>query len=281
MTSDTSEHVLFLCYGLGRNGKNFLLDTARGVAGQYATVTNPETVMRSKGKEHPAAIADLLGSRLVVTSEVEHGEELAENLVKRITGDKAIKTRYMRANFFEMAITFKLWMLCNHQPEISGQDEGIWSRIKVIPFGVTIPEGQRIPHLSDILIAEEGPAILAWMVEGALEWKKEGLAPPQRVNEAVARYRSDQDIIGDFLVQKCNSHLDDELTGDRYKVKTALLYNAFMDHCKENGDRSKLTQRQFATDLTRRGYPLEPSNGTYYRLRLVLKDSSGTVSVEE
>ena len=207
-------------------------------------------------------------------------KRLAENLVKRITGDKAIKTRFMRENFFEMAITFKLWMLCNHQPEIAGQDEGIWSRIYVIPFDVTIPEADRIPHLSDILIAEEGQGILEWIIEGGLEWKRDGLKPPKSVSDAVAKYRSDQDIIGDFLEQKCVSHLDDNDTGDAYKVKPALLYNAFMDHCRENGDRSKLTQRQFGSDLTRRGYPLEPSNGVHYRRRLAIRDLPATDSVE-
>ena len=146
----------------------------------------------------------------------------------------------MRENWFEMPITFKLWMLCNHQPEITGQDEGIWASIDVIPFDVTIPERDRIPDLSEILISEEGPGILAWIIEGAMEWKRIGLAPSKRVEDAVAKYRSDQDIIGDFLEQKCDSYLDDDDLKSRFKVKAALLYNAFTDHCKQSGDRDVL-----------------------------------------
>jgi putative DNA primase/helicase len=168
LTGDTSLQVLFLCYGKGRNGKNTIVDTARTILAEYATIIPPRIFLTAGKNEHPAALADLVGRRFIATSEVDKGERLAESLIKRLTGNRTIKARFMHQNPFEFAVTIKLWMLANAMPQIQGRDEGIWSRIKLIPFEVFIPREKRIPNVSNILVAEEGPGILGWMVQGAL-----------------------------------------------------------------------------------------------------------------
>ena len=199
--ADVSAQSLFLCYGTGRNGKNTILDTVRALLKDYATVASPRVLLAAGQNDHPAVIADLLGARFVPTSEVNEGERLAESLVKRLTGDTTIKARFMRENWFEFRITFKLWMAVNSKPEIHGTDEGIWRRVKVIPFDVAIPRDKVVPNLSEILIREEGPAILAWLVKGCLDWQGGGLQEPERVLSATAAYRVEEDAIADFLDQ--------------------------------------------------------------------------------
>ncbi len=287
LTGDTSEHCMFMCYGSGRNGKNTVLDTIRTILGDYATVADPRLFLASGQGDHPAGLADLVGRRLVMTSEVDEGQALAEGLVKRVTGDKVIKARFMHQNPFEFAVTFKLWMLVNDKPDINKQEEGIWSRIRIIPFKVFIPPDKRIKGLSERLIAEEGPGILAWIVEGAREWARQGLNEPSAVTDATESYREEQDVIGDFLSETCFCHLDHgPCTPCRMahgpagagKANGAVLYERYVAWATRNGIRSVPTQKRFGADLTRRGYPSVTSNSTRGRHGLSLKHCDADVS---
>lgn len=270
LTGIVAEHALFLCYGTGRNGKNTILEVVQAILNDYATVTDPRTFLSAGRGDHPAMLADLLGRRFVPTSEVEHGERLAEGLVKRVTGDKIIKARFMRQNPFEFPVLFKIWMMANCKPEVKGQDEGIWSRIRLIPFDVFIPPERRIKNLSDILVKQEGPAILGWLVEGCLEWQRIGLAEPAKVTDAVAAYRLEQDVIGDFLDARCVSYLESSLR-ETAKVKIDALYAAYLDWCKTNGEKAVLSSRKFGAEMSQRQFTLTQSNGMSYRMGLTLK----------
>ena len=280
LTGVIGEHALFLCYGTGRNGKNTLLDTVQTALGDYATVANPRTFMTIGQNDHLAMVADLMGRRFVPTDEVEEGEQLAESMVKRVTGNKFIKARFMHRNPFTFPAQFKIWMLANCKPEIHGQDEGIWSRIRLIPFDVFFPPEKRIKGLSDILVKEEGPGILRWLVEGCLEWQRIGLKEPQKVLDAIKDYRSEQDMAGDFIGQCCDSFLDKPHIVPMPKVNTSKLYGRYADWCKANGEKKIMTKRRFASDLTKRGYPDDPSNGVHYRAGIKLKDVIGDTSDE-
>jgi P4 family phage/plasmid primase-like protien len=281
LTGIIGEHALFLCHGTGRNGKNTVLDTVHTILGEYATVINPRVLLTAGKNDHPAAIADLMGRRFVPTDEVDEGEELAESLVKRLTGNKTLKGRFMRQNPFEFPALFKLWMLANCKPEIHGQDEGVWSRIRVIPFEVFFPPEKRIKGLSDILVAAEGPGILRWMVDGCLEWQRIGLAEPAKVREAIQTYRNEQDVIGDFIDQCCESFLDHPSLRDQARVQAGVLYNRYAEWCKENGEKTVLTNRRFASKITGRGYKLSPSNGVHYRHGITLKTVKSEDSDEQ
>jgi putative DNA primase/helicase len=271
LTGDVTEHALFLCYGTGRNGKNTILDLIRDLMGDYATVVDPKMFLASTTPEHPAAVADLVGRRFVMTSEIEEGQQLAEAQIKRLTGDRRIKARFMQQNWFEFQVHFKIWLLANSRPEVHGQDEGIWSRIRMLPFSVYIPEEKRIKGLGEMLLKEEGPGILAWLVDGCREWHRLTLAEPPKVVEAVRDYRFDQDVIGTFLATSCKTFLANDQLRDQARVKAISLYTRYMDWCKQRGEKA-LTERKFGGEMTRRGFCLKASNNVYYRHGITLVD---------
>jgi P4 family phage/plasmid primase-like protien len=271
LTGVIGEHALFLCHGTGRNGKNTVLDTVLTILGDYATTANPRTFMAIGQNDHLAMLADLMGRRFVPTDEVEEGQQLAEAMVKRVTGNKMLKARFMHKNPFEFPAQFKIWMLANCKPEIHGQDEGVWSRIRNIPFEVYFPPEKRIKGLSDILVDEEGPGILRWLIEGCMEWQRIGLCEPKKVIDATKAYRDEQDAIGSFIGQYCDSFLDDETQRTQNKEKVSALYACYVEWCKESGEKTVLTSRRFGSKLKERGYELHESNGIRYRLGIRLR----------
>lgn len=76
-------------------------------------------------------------------------------------------------------------MLTNHKPVVAGTDEGIWRRLRLVPWDVVIPPQERDEELGDKL-ALELSAVLGWMVRGYNDWHEHGLADPEQVTSATA-----------------------------------------------------------------------------------------------
>jgi putative DNA primase/helicase len=156
LTGETIEQVLFFLHGGGANGKSVFIDTLNGVWGDYATVAPMETLIKTENDRHPTELAFLRGARLVTAQETEKGRSWAESKIKALTGDKKISARFMRQDFFEFTIRFKLMISGNHKPSLSGVDQAIRRRFHLIPFVVTIPEEKRDLKLAEKLKEEWG-----------------------------------------------------------------------------------------------------------------------------
>ena len=203
LSAETSEHVLFLLYGTGANGKSTFIETMLALLGDYGRPTEFRTLL-DQGNSHGVRndLAALVGVRLVTAVEVGEGKQLDEAVVKQVTGGDTITARKLFQEFFDFKPRFKLWLAANYKPEIRGVDEAIWRRVLLVPFEVTIPPQERDHELGRKLRAEL-PGILAWAVEGLRAWRKYGLQPPQRVIAATAEYRHEQDLLADFLEARC------------------------------------------------------------------------------
>jgi len=142
LIGDTSEQKLCFWYGKGRNGKSTLIDTWAHVAGDYGETVPIETFLdQGKGRNAGAATPDLAllpGVRFLRTSEPEKGAKLAESLIKLVTGGEPIQARHLNRDYFKFRPSFKLTMSGNYRPSISGTDEGIWRRVVLVPWPVTV-----------------------------------------------------------------------------------------------------------------------------------------------
>lgn len=227
LTGDTSEQCLFFLYGLGQNGKSKFLGAIRELMGNGFSRTMDFADLDAKNIDaHSTRLARLRGSRFVTATEAEAGRRLAEVMVKQLTGEDVISARFMRQEAFEFMPQFKLWLAANHKPVIKGQDDGIWRRIKLIPFVAKISEAEKDLHLGPKLKAEL-PGILNWAVQGCLEWQRKGLKVPAIVDDATTEYREDQDHVGSFLAARCSLSLNakvvsSELYGD-YRVWSEMV----------------------------------------------------------
>ena len=150
-------------------------------------------------------------------------------------------------------------MVANHKPTVKGQDEGIWRRIRLIPFEVTIPPEDQDPDLITKLKGEL-PGILTWDVHGCLEYQKDGLQEPEAVRAATDGYRAESDVFGAFLEEETE-------TSHSLSVEAGVLYARYKDWCERTGERPK-TQTMFGRYLGERG--LERSNDPSTRRRIYL-----------
>jgi putative DNA primase/helicase len=259
-SGDVSERILFVFHGEGANGKTTLLETIRALLGDYAGQILIEALMQKKytdGGQATPDIADLRALRFVTSSETAEGLRLNEGKIKYLTGMGTVKARYLHANLFEFAPTFKFFLDCNYRPVIREEAEAIWDRIREIPFQVRIPEEERDKQLLDKLKTEL-PGILAWVVRGCLVWQREGLGMPSAVKRATEAYREEMDPVGQFLDERC-------VLEKTARVKADELHRVFMDWCRDNGEEA-LSRNSFGRRLTQHGVRRKRTDkGTIYK----------------
>jgi hypothetical protein len=178
------------------------LEIYRELLAGYAMHTTTASLMGSSGSPIRNDLARLNGARFVSAVEIGMGKKLDEALVKQLTGGDQVTARFLYNEFFEYKPEFKLFIAANHKPDIQGVDHGIWRRIHLIPFDVTIPTEEIDRDLPSKLRAEL-PGILAWAVQGCREWQEQGLNVPASISSATAAYRAEMDIIAEFLTDCC------------------------------------------------------------------------------
>jgi putative DNA primase/helicase len=245
LSADTREQILTFAWGNGQNGKTTLLNTLLALLGEYGMQTPTDTLLIRRTDGIPNDIARLRGARLVAATEVEENRRLSEALVKQLTGGDRISARFMRGEWFDFTPTFKIMLATNHKPVIHGTDHAIWRRIRLIPFTVTIPNEKKDPNLSKKL-KRELPGILNWAIAGCLDWLKEGLPMPQRVEQATSAYRSEMDVLSDWFQDRCVIESNAECySGD--------LYQSYKTWCEATGEKPK-SQKWLSMRLGERGF---------------------------
>lgn len=272
LTGETREQVALLFHGGGSNGKSTLLNCVSHVIGDLHATLPIESVLakqqQSGGANATPDFARLPGRRLVTTSEPEPGARLSESKLKQMTGGERMVVRKLREDFFEFLPQFKLVISFNNKPTVRGQDHGMWRRLRVVEFGALVGRDDVAPVLA--ALPAEAPGILAWMVEGAAWWYRDGLAPPAAVLEATEDYRNENDPVGRFLAEWCHRGAD----ADGASIAAAKLWRAWCAWCAAAAEDSG-SQTLFGKRLGERGVEREKHGTVFYRDLRLTADAEG------
>jgi putative DNA primase/helicase len=244
-TGLTTEQVLPIAWGSGANGKSVLVEILSRALGTYADVAEPDLLL-ARPNAHLTGVAKLQGRRFVVASESDDGRRLAEATVKRLTGGDRLTARYMGKDFFEFTPTHQIWLVTNHKPAVRGTDHGIWRRLKLLPFTVTVPPARQDPRLLDKL-DDELDAILGWAVRACRRWATKGLGESLEVASATESYRAASDVLGAFLADCC------VVAPGAGPVAAGDLHDAYVMWASTNGE-EPMSQRALGPALTERGF---------------------------
>jgi len=253
LIGETLHHVLPLLVGTGANGKSTILEVASGLLGDYVTQM-PENFLLDKGfQEHSTEIARLRGVRLAIGSETRPDGKFNESRVKMLTGGDTISARLIGKNFFDFKPSHTLILAMNHLPKVSAGGDGFWRRVRKINFDVTIPPEKQNKHLAQMLIDEEGPGILQWMVEGAQRVYQSGsLNEPESVRMATQEYQLEEDNIAQYVTDRTfvNAHMS-------YSAQE--IYNNYKMWCQQESE-TPISRTQLLRELTHR-LPLVKEKG--------------------
>jgi phage/plasmid-associated DNA primase len=215
------------------------------VLGDYARNTDVETLLIKKYQGVGNDVAALKGARFVSAAEVEKGRRLAESKVKQLTGRDTVTARFLFGENFDFKPEFKLWLSTNNKPVIQGTDDAIWDRLRLIPFTQRFDGAKADQKLPDKL-RDELDGVLAWMVEGCLEWQEHGLGEPETVREATDQYRAEMDTLAAFIEDRC-------VVREGALAPATPLYKQYRMWCDDAGEKPE-TQKMFGMRLRERGF---------------------------
>lgn len=230
-TGVTGAHVLPFAHGSGGNGKGVFLEALAGVLGDYATTAPVGFLMAQLHSSHETEIARLAGARMVLCSEVNEADRFDEAKVKQLTGGDTLTARFMRQDHFSFQPTHHLWLMGNHKPEVRSGGRAFWRRLRLIPFLHEVPEDRVIEELQNVFIAEHGPALMAWIAAGAVDYLSGGLREPPSVKAATDEYAKEQDTVARFVEDCCRIG-----GGPVVKIRTAKIREAYERWCASEGE---------------------------------------------
>ncbi|QJD50473.1 DNA primase/helicase [Mycobacterium phage Chris] len=261
-----THHVMPFLFGGGSNGKSVLMDVLATVLGDYA-ITAPANFLLAGRDRHETEIARLHGARLVVCSEINADSKFDEAKVKVLTGGDILSGRYMRQDYFDFVPSHTLFLMGNHQPEVSAGGTSFWRRLRLIPFLHTVPPERRNPNLAVELVRDEGAAILAWVVAGARQVAADGLREPASVLAATKEYSEQEDALGRFIGECCL--LTPGASGGG--APPAVVHKAYQRWAIANGEDAMVSQIKLGRELSARfGVRSVVSNGVRHYAGLAM-----------
>jgi putative DNA primase/helicase len=260
LIGDQREQIAIFCYGIGKNGKTTFLDAICYALGDYATKAAPDIVTASRNDRHPTEVMDLKAKRCVIVDEFKGNASIDESKLKRLTGGGMTKARAMGKDFVDFPNTWQLWLDGNSRPRVSGQDEGIWRRLRLVPWRLHVEEEHRDRDLSSKLQAA-APAILRWAVDGCRDYLEAGRLPPcEAVDAGTKAYRLEQDMIGSWLA---DTYAIESWEADPSRsawTPSAHVVASANTWCNGNNIRP-WTPNQLAQELQQRGCQSEKRSG--------------------
>lgn len=250
LCGERNSHLLPIWLGFGRNGKSTAANVLTKAFGSYAAYAMPDLLT---GRDtHSSTIAALRGKRLVFAAESGEGRHLAEERIKALTGGDPITAKLLYQEPFTFQPTHLLMLFTNHRPIVRGSDNGIWRRLRLIPWEVTISPEQEDTTLPGRL-QDELPGVLAWCLEGWERYQTKGLDAPEKVTAATLDYRNESDSLGAFLDECC-------VVLPALRVASTALYAEYESWCHANGERP-MAQRTLAARLREHGIDSHRGSG--------------------
>jgi putative DNA primase/helicase len=247
-TGTARDQVMFCHYGRGANGKSTLMDLVAWVLGDYSATVPFASLLyddRRRGSEATPDLARLPRKRFVRAAEPDVGARFSESIIKQWTGGEEVTVRHLNQGFFDFVPILKLHLSFNNKPSVRGQDDGIWRRLILIDWPVTIPREERDPELPSKLRAEAS-GVLNWIIDGASEYLERGLEIPEVVRAATEDYKAENDPVSGFLAAAV-ARREGATTG----AKT--LFDAYERWCRDNGYEA-MSKTMFGRVLGDKGY---------------------------
>lgn len=248
------EEFIIIAYGDGANGKSTFWNTVARVLGTYSgKISSDILTMGNKVNAQPE-MAELKGKRLIIASEMQEGVRLNTAMVKQLCSTDEIQACKKYKDPFHFVPSHQVVLYTNHLPRVGANDDGIWRRLKVIPFNAKIKGNSDIKNYADYLYEKAGSAIMKWIIEGAEKVSKTDhkVDDPKCVKDAVAAYREDNDWLGHFIADCCE-------VGDSFEEKSGEFYQQYRAYCIQNGEYIRSTTDFYAA-VDKAGYNRRKTN---------------------
>ena len=166
-----------------------------------------------------------LGKLVNIVTDVGEIDKVSEGMIKQFTGGDHMFFNPKFKQGFSAKPTAKLIFSTNTRPPFRDRSEGIWRRMLLAPFAVTIPLEEQNPNLAEEL-TQELSGIFNWAVDGYRSLLQRGhFAEPDQCRKAKNEYRLETNPARAFLKESCEAMADATVLCDD-------LYFGYDSYCK-------------------------------------------------
>ncbi|HEX9971283.1 MAG TPA: phage/plasmid primase, P4 family [bacterium] len=248
LAGGTGEQEFYILFGQGNNGKSQLIKAYSLLCGGYAHSMSADRIMMSKYQNNDTYMAQLKKIRSLFCSEASDMKTLDSALIKMLTGGEALTVaqKYERPETFE--ISAKIFLITNHKPTIRDSTEGIWRRVRLIPFDYEVPVEKRVQDFGIKLFEANPSGLLNWLIEGYKLYRIDGLKPPKIVLDHSKEYRNEEDLIVQFIDEKC-------VRSNSTQISLEELWKNYKTYLEANGQHG--TKKRFSRDLKEKKFRME------------------------
>lgn len=249
---------IVIAYGSGRNGKSTFFNALADVLGDYAGSIDVK-VLTTERQNKGAALATLRGKRLVLASELEEHQRLSTSTLKQLasTDKLVIEEKFKSPETVKQ--THTLVLFTNFLPRVGSMDNGTWRRLLVVPFNAVIQEQDSTQDYGDVLVEKAGGAILAWAIQGAVDFIRNGfkLVVPEIVAMATEEYQNRENWLENFIDERC-------IREPNARVGARALYNEYKQWAQDAGEYVR-KETDFSTAMAAAGYrKIQPKGKFHY-----------------
>lgn len=259
LTGSVDAQAWFFCYGIGANGKTTFLEALSGLLGSTLTQQVPIEALMDNGKGQGATpyTVGMFRQRMVFSTEIPMNGRLNDGVMKIISGEKKVVGRNLYKAPFEFDFTAKLWISGNNKPEVNDKSDGFWRKVKLVGFEEVIPIEERRP-MTELLaeFKEEHSGILNWLMDGCKLWMQDGLIEPESVRRDTLEYRSEEDILQQFIDDECE-------LGNMLEVEPKTLLKRLIVYMDGMNDNKPYSATKLSRDLAHKGIKRKSKNGKY------------------
>lgn len=260
--------ALVIAYGEGSNGKSTFWNTIARVLGTYSGNMSADALTVGCKRNVKPELAEAKGKRLLIASELEEGVRLNTSIIKQLCSTDEIFAEKKYKDPFSFTPSHTLVLYTNHLPKVGAMDSGIWRRLIVIPFNAKITGGGDQKNYADYLVDHAAPYIMSWIIAGAEKaaGNRFRIPLPQCVEDAIAKYRRDNDWLSHFLEACCE-------VGEGLEEKSGEFYSAYRSYCARAGDFVRSTT-EFYNAVEQRGFKREKRRSGRFVIGLCLAETA-------
>ena len=243
--------ALIIAHGDGKNGKSTFWNVLSRVLGDYSGSISADALTVGCKRNVKPELAETKGKRLLIAAELEEGMRLNTSVVKQFCSTDEILAEKKYKDPFTFTPTHTLVLYTNHLPKVGANDPGTWRRPFVVPITAHMQGSGDIKNYADYLFENAGPAILAWMIEGARLVIAEHfhIQQPNSVQAATEQYRLNSDWLEGFLDECCE-------IDESYSASSGELYTAYRAYCARTGEYAR-TRIDFCAAIDLAGFTRE------------------------
>lgn len=264
ITGAVYEEMFGIFHGYGKNGKSTLCNIISHVIGDYSgDIPTSELTIKRNPSDNCPHLARQVGKRILFANEPPEGMILGDDAIKKLGSRDNVSVCAKFKDPFEIKPTWLMIVRCNNRPQIRAVDDGVWRRVKEIPFTqiFTTPD----KTIDQRMIDNHSQAILRWLVDGAMEYHKSGGLPVcQSVDDACETYHRESDSIMGWMT--------DCVVADRGIVEFQTLWESYTQWVNDNGGYPHSAKR-LSDVLVKKGFAKVPNTrkSTFTGIRIQSK----------